>query len=149
MFLFRVEEEIEKKNKELIIPLPNTWRNRIVNKINAESTESKVGNVNNTKADEIKEQPIEPPQEGLNKVFNRNLTLVKNSVSNIQIVKSSNENESKVLTLEQEAAKEIIEDLKSTENKDDKLKDLTVPLTEKHNLSGGEEVSVSKTIINI
>lgn len=141
MFLFREEE---KKEEPLVIPLlgSKTWHDRIVNKIDADIFESKVVNENNTQAVKIKEEPKE--------VSNGDVTSVDNSISSILIkTEPPNESESKTLTLEEQAAKEIIEDLESTEKKDDKLSNLTLPLTEEQNLRGVKEVSISETIDNI
>lgn len=138
MFLFREEE---KKEEPLVIPLlgSKTWHDRIVNKIDADIFESKVASENDTQAvKKIKEEQKE--------VSNGDLTTVNNSVSNVQIkTEPPDESESKTLTLEEQAAKEIIEDLISTDKKDDKLNNLTLPLTEEQNLRGVEEVSVSET----
>ncbi|EFN76982.1 Nitrilase-like protein 2 [Harpegnathos saltator] len=130
----KVIGEEEKKEEPLVIPLlgSKTWHDRIVNKIDADIFESKITNENHTQTINIKEEPQE--------VSNGDLTLVNNSVSNVQIkTELSVENESEALTLEEQAAKEIIEDLKSTDKKDSKLKDLTLPLTEEQNLRGVEE----------
>ncbi|XP_012224166.2 G-patch domain and KOW motifs-containing protein [Linepithema humile] len=123
----------EKKEEHLIIPLlgSKTWHDRIVNKIDADIFESKASK-NDTQTVTIKEEPKE--------ISNGDLTLVNNSVSNTQIKSEPlDESESKTLTLEEQAAKEIIEDLKSTEKKDDKLSNLTLPLAEEQNLRGVAE----------
>lgn len=138
MFLFRREE---KKEEPLVIPLlgSKTWYDRIVNKIDADIFESKVVNENDIQAVKIEEEL----KEELKEVSNGDLTSVNNSISNVQIkTEPPDESESKSLTLEEQAAKEIIEELKSTEKKDDKLNDLTLPLTEEQNLRGVEEVSI-------
>jgi len=138
--LFRVEE---KKEESLVIPLlgSKTWHDRIVNKIDADIFESKA-NKNDIQTVTIKEEQKEIPNE--------DLTLVNNSVSSIQIKSEpSNESENKTLTLEEQAAKEIIEDLKSTQKKDDKLNNLTLSLAEEQNLRGVEEVSIFMTIKDI
>ncbi|XP_014483337.1 PREDICTED: nitrilase homolog 2 isoform X2 [Dinoponera quadriceps] len=128
----KVIGEEEKKEEPLVIPLlgPKTWHDRIVNKIDADIFESKVANKNDVQAVKIKEEPKE--------VSNGDLTLVNNSVSNVQI-KTEPPGESKTLTLEEQAAKEIIEDLESSEKKDDKLSNLTLPLAEGQNLSNVDE----------
>lgn len=116
---------------------PKTWHDRIINKIDADIFESKATSENDAQAIKIKEEPRE--------VFNGDLASVSANVSNIQIkTEPPDESESKTLSLslEEQAAKEIIEDLKATDKKEDKLSDLTLPLTEEQNLRGMEEVSV-------
>lgn len=138
--LIRVEE---KEDKVLVIPLlgSKSWHDRIVNKIDADIFESKASK-NDTQDITIKEEPKEVP--------NGDLTSVNNSVFNIQIKSEPpDEGENKNLTLEEQAAKEIIEDLKSAEKKDDKLTNLTLPLSEEQNLRGVEEVSIFVVIKNI
>lgn len=96
-----------------------TWHDRIINKINADIFKEKAKNKND-------------------------VSNIQQAVSNIQIETIAlNENES---ILDEQAAKEIIEDLKSIEEKD-KLGDLTLPLVKGQNLNGAEEVSEIKLII--
>lgn len=139
MFLSRKEEE---EDNQLIIPLlaSKSWHDRVINKIDADIFKVKVENKNDTHVVKIKEEPKEEPKEKPQEISNGDLTLVDNNISNIQKTEPPNESESKSLSLEEQAAKEIIEDIRSTEKKDDTLKDLTLPLTEEQNLSGGEEV---------
>lgn len=89
-----------------------TWHDRIINKINADIFTQKTRNKND-------------------------VSNIQQAVSNIQIKISSNKNES---ILDEQAAKEIIEDLKSIDEKD-KLSDITLPLMKGQNLNGAEEVS--------
>lgn len=101
----------EEKTEPLVIPLlkSKTWHDRIINKINADIYKQKVKSKND-------------------------VSNIQEAVSNIQI-KIANQNEN---TLDEQAAKEIIEDLKSTEEKD-KPNDLTLPLVKEQNLNGAEE----------
>lgn len=89
-----------------------TWHDRIINKINADIFTQKTRNKND-------------------------VSNIQQAVSNIQIKISSSKNES---ILDEQAAKEIIEDLKSIDEKD-KLSDITLPLMKGQNLNGAEEVS--------
>lgn len=135
MFLFREEE---KKEEALVIPLlgSKTWHDRIINKIDADIFESKAANENDTHTIKVKEEPKE--------ISNGNAMSINENVPIVQIkTELPDENESKTLTLEEQAAKEIIEDLKSKEQKEDKLSDLALPVTEGQNLRGVEEVSAS------
>lgn len=103
----------EEKKEPLVIPLlkSKTWHDRIINKINADIFKEKAKNKND-------------------------VSNIQQAVSNIQIETIAlNENES---ILDEQAAKEIIEDLKSIEEKD-KLSDLTLPLIKGQNLNGAEE----------
>ncbi|KMQ97065.1 nitrilase 1-like protein [Lasius niger] len=102
----------EEKEGPLVIPLlkSKTWHDRIINKINADIFTQKTRNKND-------------------------VSNIQQAVSNIQIKISSNKNES---ILDEQAAKEIIEDLKSIDEKD-KLSDITLPLMKGQNLNGAEE----------
>lgn len=131
--MFRKEE---KKEEPLIIPLldSNTWHDRIINKLDASKT-SKLRNdaIQNIK---IKEEST--------KVSNGDLTSISKpfSPSDIQI-KVELSTEDKTLTLDEQAAKEIIEDLKSVEKNEDELCDVTLSLVKGQDLKGAEEVSAS------
>ncbi|KAL6258894.1 hypothetical protein P5V15_010840 [Pogonomyrmex californicus] len=121
----------EKKEEPLIIPLldSKTWHDRIVNKIDADIYKS-----NTSKRDT---QNISVKEES-KKVSNGDLTLINKAVSNVQI-KTELSNEGKSLTLDEQAAKEIIEDLKSTEKNENELCDITLSLVKGQNLKGAEE----------
>jgi len=121
----------ETREESLIIPLleSNTWHDRIINKIDASKLKTSNDNIQNVK---IKEEP--------KKIFNGDLTSVKTpSPSNIQI-RTGSSSESKTLTLDEQAAKEIIEDL-NAKNKDE-LCDITLSLVKGQDLKGAEEVSI-------
>lgn len=96
-----------------------TWHDRIINKINADIFKQKVKDKND-------------------------VSNIQQAVSNIQI-KTVAPNENKSI-LDEQAAKEIIEDLKSIEEKN-KSSDLTLPLIKGQNLNGAEEVSEIKLIL--
>jgi len=130
--LFREED---KKETPLIIPLlgSKTWHDRIINKIDADIFETKNKNENDIQAVKIKEEPEEVP--------NGDTISINKDISNVQIKTEPDEKKNEILTLEEQAAKEIIEDLKS-EEKEDKLDNLTLPLKEEENLRGMEEVSI-------
>lgn len=128
--MFRKEE---KKDEPLVIPLleSNTWHDRIINKIDASKTSN-----NDIQKVKIKEESKQ--------VSNGVLTSNDRSVSpsNIQI-KTDLSTESKILTLDEQAVKEIIEDLNETEKNKDDLCDITLSLVKRQNLEGAEEVSIS------
>ncbi|KYN01127.1 PREDICTED: G patch domain and KOW motifs-containing protein [Cyphomyrmex costatus] len=122
----------EKKEEPLIIPLleSNTWHDRIVNKIDA--LKSKTSNDDGQKKVKIKEES--------DQVSNGDLTSINRIVSssNVQI-KTDLSVESKILTLDEQAVKEIIEDLNVTEKNKDDLYDITLSLVKRENLEGAEE----------
>lgn len=128
--LFRKEE---KKEEPLVIPLleSNTWHDRIINKIDASKSKTNNDDIQNVK---IKEEP--------KKVSNGDLTSINKAVSpsNIQM-KTGLSTESKTLTLDEQAAKEIIEDLNAVGKKKDESCDITLALVKGQNLKGAEEVS--------
>ncbi|XP_018310001.1 nitrilase homolog 2 isoform X2 [Mycetomoellerius zeteki] len=119
----------EKKDEPLVIPLleSNTWHDRIINKIDASKTSN-----NDIQKVKIKEESKQ--------VSNGVLTSNDRSVSpsNIQI-KTDLSTESKILTLDEQAVKEIIEDLNETEKNKDDLCDITLSLVKRQNLEGAEE----------
>jgi len=129
--LFRKEETRE---EPLIIPLleSNTWHDRIINKIDASKSKTSNDNIQNVK---VKEES--------KKIFNGDLTSIKTpSPSNIQI-RTALSSESKMLTLDEQAAKEIIEDLNAIGKNKDELCDITLSLVKGQDLKGAEEVSIS------
>lgn len=123
--IFYFSEE-EKKDEPLIIPLlgSRTWHDRIINKIDADiflpkADKEKVENtsVNESKLSNGKTSPI--------------ISIKKEPVE---------DSENKVVTLEEQAAKEIIEELKSKNEHETKTNDLTLPLVEDESLRGKEQV---------
>lgn len=123
--IFYFSEE-EKKDEPLIIPLlgSKTWHDRIVNKIDADiflprADKEKVEDtsVNESKLSNGKTSPI--------------ISIKKEPVE---------DSENKVVTLEEQAAKEIIEELKSKNEHETKTNDLTLPLVEDESLRGKEQV---------
>ncbi|XP_033314674.1 G-patch domain and KOW motifs-containing protein-like isoform X2 [Bombus bifarius] len=121
----KVIGEEEKKDEPLIIPLlgSKTWHDRIVNKIDADiflpkADKEKVEDtsVNESKLSNGKTSPI--------------ISIKKEPVE---------DSENKVVTLEEQAAKEIIEELKSKNEHDTKTNDLTLPLVEDESLRGKEQ----------
>lgn len=131
--MFRKEE---KKEEPLIIPLleSNTWHDRIINKIDASKSRPSNNDIQNVK---VKEES--------KNISNGDLTLINKTVSlsNVQI-KTRLSTENKTLTLDEQAAKEIIEDLKLLEKNENELCDITLSLGQ--DLKGAEEVSISIVI---
>ncbi|XP_050457565.1 G-patch domain and KOW motifs-containing protein [Cataglyphis hispanica] len=103
----------EEKKEPLVIPLlkSKTWHDRIINKINADIFTQK-------------------------KISKNDVSNIQEAVSDMQIKTISNDKNESIL--DEQAAKEIIEDLKSIEEKD-KLSDLSLPLIKGQNLNGAEE----------
>ena len=125
--IFYFSEE-EKKGEPLIIPLlgSKTWHDRIVNKIDAD---------------------IFLPKADKEKVGDASVNETKSKLSNgktspiISIKKEPVEDsENKVVTLEEQTAKEIIEELKSKNEHETKTNDLTLPLVKDESLGGKEQV---------
>lgn len=105
-----------------------TWHDRIINKIDADIFEPKT----------IKNEPTDDSakQEGKPDVPNGSVLL---QISVKEEVIENDEN--KAVTLEEQAAKEIIEDLNSKEKEQQsETKTLTLPLTEDPSLRGTEQV---------
>jgi len=131
--LFRKEE---KKEEPLVIPLleSNTWHNRIISKIDASKSKTNNHAIQNVKI-----------EEESRKVSNGDLTSLNKAAfsSNIQQINIELSTENKTLTLDEQAAKEIIEDLKSIEKNEDELCDITLSLVKGQDLKGAEEVSAS------
>lgn len=101
-----------------------TWHDRIVNKIDADIFLSRADkekvedtSVNESKLSNGKTSPI--------------ISIKKEPVE---------DSENKVVTLEEQAAKEIIEELKSKNEHEAKTNDLTLPLVEDESLRGKEQV---------
>ncbi|XP_012061341.1 PREDICTED: G patch domain and KOW motifs-containing protein [Atta cephalotes] len=121
----------DKKEEFVIIPLleSNSWHDRIINKIDA--SKSKISN------DDMQKVKI---KEESQQISNGDLTSIDRSVfpSNSQI-KTDSAIESKILTLDEQAVKEIIEDLNATEKNKDDLCDITLSLVKRQNLEGAEE----------
>ncbi|XP_018054675.1 PREDICTED: nitrilase homolog 2 isoform X2 [Atta colombica] len=121
----------DKKEEFVIIPLleSNSWHDRIINKIDA--SKSKISN------DDMQKVKI---KEESQQISNGDLTSIDRSVfpSNSQI-KTDSAMESKILTLDEQAVKEIIEDLNATEKNKDDLCDITLSLVKRQNLEGAEE----------
>lgn len=126
--LFRKEE---KKEEPLIIPLleSNTWHDRIINKIDASKSKTSNNDIQNVKIKEESKNISNGDLTSLNKAV---------SLSNVQTRLST---ENKTLTLDEQAAKEIIEDLKSIEKNENELCDVTLSLVKGQDLKGAEEVS--------
>lgn len=121
----------EQKEEPLVIPLleSNTWHDRIINKIDASKSKTNNDNIQNVK---IKEEP--------KKVSNGDLTSINKAVSSSNIqTKTGLSIESKTLTLDEQAAKEIIEDLNAVGKKKDESCDMTLALVKGQNLKGAEE----------
>lgn len=135
IYLFRKEE---KKEEPLIIPLKlksNTWHDRIINKINVSKSKTSNTTIQNVKIEEESEN-----------VSNGDLTSINmtSSPTNVQI--KTELSESKTITLEQ-VAKEIMEDIKTTEKNKDELCDITLSLVKSQDLNNAEEVSIFLQLI--
>ncbi|XP_012140515.1 G-patch domain and KOW motifs-containing protein [Megachile rotundata] len=125
----KVIGEEEKKDEPLVIPLlgSKTWHDRIINKIDADIFETKT----------IKEEPEDVSTEQKQKSYIPNgSTSPKISVKTEPI----DDNGDKAVTLEEQAAKEIINDLESKEKEQQSQTcTLTLPLTEDPSLRGREQ----------
>lgn len=119
----KVIGEEKKKDEPLVIPLlgSKTWYDRIVNKIDADIFEPKTEQSNE----------VDDNEEEKSKLSNGNASL------KIPIVKVEDD-KSKIVTLEEQAAKEIIEELKSKDESETKESDLTLPLVD-DSLTGKEQ----------
>lgn len=115
--------EEEKKDEPLVIPLlgSRTWHDRIVNKVDADIFVSKT-----TKE---KTEDIEIGDEGEKSKLSNGKSSPKTSIKKEEVV-----------TLEEQAAKEIIEELKSKDEQEPKTNDLSLPLVEDESLKGKEQV---------
>lgn len=125
----KVIGEEEKKDEPLVIPLlgSKTWHDRIINKIDADIFESKT----------IKEEP-----EDVGTDHEQKPNISNGSVSPKVSVKTEpiDDNENKAVTLEEQAAKEIIRDLESKQDEQqNQTRTLTLPLTEDPSLRGKEQ----------
>lgn len=111
------------------------WHDRIINKIDADIFEPKpVPNEEVKLKNDIK-------QEQSNEIANGNATPIHTDIPPMIIKTEPADSTTTKTTLEEQAAKEIIEDLKSTGKKEDS-KVLTLPVTEEEKaLRGQEEVS--------
>ena len=122
--------EEEKKDEPLVIPLlgSRTWHDRIVNKVDADIFVSKT-----TKE---KTEDIEIGDEGEKSKLSNGKSSPKTSIKKEEVEDNGN----KVVTLEEQAAKEIIEELKSKDEQEPKTNDLSLPLVEDESLKGKEQV---------
>ncbi|OAD55173.1 G patch domain and KOW motifs-containing protein [Eufriesea mexicana] len=123
----KVIDEEEKKDEPLVIPLlgSKTWHDRILNKIDADIFEPKT---NKEKAEDT-----DVDQKEKSKLSNGSAS-PKTSVKESEAVENN-----KIVTLEEQAAKEIIEELKSKEEQETETKDLSLPLVEDQSLRGKEQ----------
>lgn len=124
----KVIGEAEKKDEPLVIPLlgSKTWHDRILNKIDADIFEPKA----------IKKESEDIKQEEKPELTNGNVL----SNDNLIIKQEPEEDiENKVVTLEEQAAKEIIEELKSTEKEQTETNLFTLPIVEDQSLRGKEQ----------
>ncbi|KAK9309985.1 hypothetical protein QLX08_000599 [Tetragonisca angustula] len=119
----------ERKDEPLVIPLlgSRTWHDRIVNKVDADIFVSK------TTKEKIKD--IEIDDEGEKSKLSNGKSPPKTSIKK-EVVE---DNENKVVTLEEQAAKEIIQELKSKDEQETKTNDLSLPLVEDESLKGKEQ----------
>ncbi|XP_066590900.1 uncharacterized protein [Prorops nasuta] len=130
----------EKKDEPLVIPLlgPRTWHDRILNKVDADIFEPKTNPTNSNVTDSVKIK-IEPLDETSN--GDTNNTKLDSS---IKIKEEPTDNATNTSTsLEEQAVKEIFEDLKSTETNENKTPEFTLAITEdQSSLRGKEESSL-------
>ncbi|XP_006613366.1 deaminated glutathione amidase-like [Apis dorsata] len=123
----KVIGEEEKKDEPLVIPLlgSKTWHDRIINHIDADIFEPKE---NKEKTEDV----------NINKEVKSKLS---NGNASPQIITKELEQlvDNKVVTLEEQAAKEIIEELKLKEQQETKTNDFTLPLVEDQSLRGQEQ----------
>lgn len=130
--------EEEKKDEPLVIPLlgSETWHDRIINKIDADIFEPKpVPNEEAKVKNDIK-------QEQSNEIANGNAIPIHTDIPTTIVKTEQTDTVTTETTLEEQAAKEIIEDLKSTGKKEES-KVLTLPITEEEKaLRGKEEVNL-------
>nr|XP_050852470.1 G-patch domain and KOW motifs-containing protein-like isoform X1 [Vespula vulgaris] len=132
----KVIGEEEKKDEPLVIPLLGSemWHDRIINKIDADIFEPKpVPNEEVKLKNDIK-------QEQSNEIANGNATPIHTDIPPMIIKTEPADSTTTKTTLEEQAAKEIIEDLKSTGKKEDS-KVLTLPVTEEEKALRGQEES--------
>ncbi|XP_070531117.1 G-patch domain and KOW motifs-containing protein-like isoform X2 [Cardiocondyla obscurior] len=117
----------KKKEEPLVIPLLecNTWHDRIVSRLDASKSKTSNNDIKqNVKVKEEVKDTSECDLTSINKVF----------LSDVQI-----KTELSTLTLDEQAAKEIVEDLNSRENDKQELRDMTLPLVNDQDLNGAEE----------
>lgn len=133
----KVIGEEEKKDEPLVIPLlgTKTWHDRIINKIDADIFEPK------PIADKEEKAEIKVKQEPTSEVTNGNATPILTDIPPVVIKTEPVDPNTSETTLEEQAAKEIIEDLQSTDKKE-KPKVLTLPVTEDPSLRGEEESTI-------
>ncbi|XP_047350009.1 G-patch domain and KOW motifs-containing protein [Vespa velutina] len=133
----KVIGEEEKKDEPLVIPLlgSETWHDRIINKIDADIFEPKpVPNEEKVKVkNDIKQEPS-------NKIANGNATPIHIDISSTNIKTEPVDTTTTETTLEEQAAKEIIEDLRSTGKKEES-EVLTLSITEEEKALRGQEES--------
>lgn len=133
----KVIGEEEKKDEPLVIPLlgTKTWHDRIINKIDADIFEPK------PILDKEEKEEIKVKQEPGSEVTNGNATPILTDIPPVVIKTEPVDPNTSETTLEEQAAKEIIEDLQSTDKKE-KPKVLTLPVTEDPSLRGEEESTI-------
>ncbi|XP_076546824.1 G-patch domain and KOW motifs-containing protein-like isoform X2 [Osmia lignaria lignaria] len=124
----KVIGEEKKKDEPLVIPLlgSKTWHDRIINKIDADIFEPKT-----------KEEPTDDSAKQEGKVDVPNGSLLPQISVKEEVIEND---ENKAVTLEEQAAKEIIEDLNSKEKEQQsETKTLTLSLTDDPSLRGTEQ----------
>ncbi|XP_046141264.1 G-patch domain and KOW motifs-containing protein [Osmia bicornis bicornis] len=124
----KVIGEEEKKDEPLVIPLlgSKTWHDRIINKIDADIFEPKT-----------KEEPTDDNAKQEGKVDVPNGSVLPQISVKEEVIEND---ENKAVTLEEQAAKEIIEDLNSKEKEEQsETKTLTLSLTDDPSLRGTEQ----------
>ncbi|XP_008208600.3 G-patch domain and KOW motifs-containing protein-like isoform X1 [Nasonia vitripennis] len=128
----------EKKDEPLVIPMlgSKTWHERIINKVDADIFEPKVTDP------KIKDEPmpdVQVKQEKVDDIPN-GIVPKPNDVLPTEVSEIKTEPvDDQSLTLEEQAAREIIADLNSDDNKNKKAKVFTLPITGNDDLQGKEE----------
>ncbi|KAG7197955.1 hypothetical protein KM043_016192 [Ampulex compressa] len=126
----KVIGEDEKKEAPLIIPLlgSRTWHDRIINKIDADIFEPKTTSNEHIITNSVQE-----------KISNGDAQPNDNSVALSDAKPPIDKRINPMITLEEQAAKEILEDLTSTEKKNTLTELLTLPLNDELSLRGEQE----------
>ncbi|XP_015589342.1 G-patch domain and KOW motifs-containing protein [Cephus cinctus] len=131
----------EKKDEPLVIPMlgSKTWHDRIINKIDADVFEPKTKPVENGTVPQINIKQ-EPTDEVLNSDVPMPDTVVPSIEPTAQVkMETGDVHSESPKTLEEQAAQEIIEDLKSKDTKVEKPNVLTVSVGESQSLKGQAE----------
>jgi hypothetical protein len=128
----------EKKDAPVVIPMlgSKTWHDRIINKIDADIFEPKTNcKINN------ETQNIKIKEEKIDNVPNGNIS--NEIIQPMEVSEIKKEPDTVPLTLDQQAAHEIISDLKSDAGKVKEQNVFALPIVNNDDLKGKEEVSLT------